>query len=308
VEIPRTVQERNLETYVSKFARPVRGQGTSDELVSDTLGTPRVLNPVLPEMLPPVPTFTPGTTGPKPIVTAGMLPTGGVTLLPLASFRTQTPASIIEPPPHTRGLLSATHITPSVPASLVVPPKPDVGTLGLTAVNVNTGTTACEAVCSVPITEVSATTKQTQVTTWSQAESSPAQLISTPATQAKLPEGPTPPTSGPSMTPVATSQLASAPVVSAPIVVVKQPQPTKPYTGQTSWKQYKEYFTRLALCNGWVTKVEKAQNLLVALEGAAAETVRGLTAEKDADYDAIWEKFVAMLRTHRSARTCETQV
>jgi len=27
----------------------------------------------------------------------------------------------------------------------------------------------------------------------------------------------------------------------------------------------------------------------VALDGAAMETVRGLTAEKDSDYDAIWE-------------------
>jgi len=152
--------------------------------------------------------------------------------------------------------VSATHITPSVPASLVVPPKSDVGTPGLTAANVNTGTTACEAVCSVPITEVSATTKQTQVTTWSQVDFSSAQLISTPATQAKSPEGPTPTSSGPSTTPVAMSQPASASIVSAPIVVVKQPQPTKPYTGQTSWKQYKEYFTRLALCNGWVLKLK----------------------------------------------------
>ena len=72
-------------------------------------------------------------------------------------------------------------------------------------------------------------------------------------------------------------------------MVVKQPQPTKPYTGQTSWKSYKEYFTRLALCNGWTTGVEKAQNLLIAMEGAAAETVRGLTADKDEDYDLIWE-------------------
>ena len=34
---------------------------------------------------------------------------------------------------------------------------------------------------------------------------------------------------------------------------------------------------------------EKAQNLLIAMEGAAAETVRGLTADKDEDYDLIWE-------------------
>jgi len=55
-------------------------------------------------------------------------------------------------------------------------------------------------------------------------------------------------------TSVATVTAAPAP----PIVVVKQPQPTKPYTGQTSWKSYKEYFTRLALCNEWTTGVEKA--------------------------------------------------
>jgi len=88
------------------------------------------------------------------------------------------------------------------------------------------------------------------------------------------------------MSSVSTS-VAAAPA--APIVVVKQPQTTKPYTGQTSWKSYKEYFTRLALCNGWTTGVEKAQNLLIAMEGAAAETVRGLTADKDEDYDLIWE-------------------
>ena len=38
-----------------------------------------------------------------------------------------------------------------------------------------------------------------------------------------------------------------------------------------------------------MTGVEKALNLLIAMEGAAAETVRGLTADKDEDYDLIWE-------------------
>ena len=76
---------------------------------------------------------------------------------------------------------------------------------------------------------------------------------------------------------------------SAPVVVVKQPQPTKSYSGQTSYKKYKEYFTRLAQCNGWTTGVEKAQNLLVAMEGAAAEAVHGLTANKESDHEAIWE-------------------
>ena len=193
--------------------------------------------------------------------------------------------------------MTATHIVPSVLASLVVPPNSDLGTPGLCVTNVNTGTTAFETVCSVPTTDVLATTKQPQVTIRSQAKSSSAQSISAPATQAKSAKGPALPSSGPSTTPVATSQPASPPVVSAPIVVVKQLQPTKPYTGQTSWKQYKECFTRLALCNGWTTYVEKAQNLLVALEGAAVETVRDLTAEKDTDYDM--GEFVVPVQTHR---------
>ena len=48
VEFARTVQDRNLETYVSKFARPVQGRGMSDEPASGIQGTPRVLNPVPP--------------------------------------------------------------------------------------------------------------------------------------------------------------------------------------------------------------------------------------------------------------------
>ena len=45
----------------------------------------------------------------------------------------------------------------------------------------------------------------------------------------------------------------------------------------------------MALCNGWTTGVEKAENLFISMEGAAAETVRGLTADKDEYYDLIWE-------------------
>jgi len=91
---------------------------------------------------------------------------------------------------------------------------------------------------------------------------------------------------------LSTSVAPEANVTATPvalIIVVKQSQPTKPYTGQTSRNSYKEYFTSLALCNGWTTGDQKAQNLLIAMEGAATETVRGLTADKDKDYDLIWE-------------------
>jgi len=63
----------------------------------------------------------------------------------------------------------------------------------------------------------------------------------------------------------------------------------KPYNGTGSVKQFKVYFLRLSLCNGWDTKAEQARHLLVGMEGAAAEAVRGILGENDADLDKIWE-------------------
>jgi len=71
-------------------------------------------------------------------------------------------------------------------------------------------------------------------------------------------------------------------------VVVKQPEPVRPYTGTTSYKQYKEYFERICECNGWNNSTERARHL-VAMDGAAREAVRGLNAEQDSDLALIWE-------------------
>jgi len=48
----------------------------------------------------------------------------------------------------------------------------------------------------------------------------------------------------------ASTSVGLVQTASAPVVVVKQPQPTKSYSGQSSYKKYKEYFTHLAQCNG----------------------------------------------------------
>ena len=72
-------------------------------------------------------------------------------------------------------------------------------------------------------------------------------------------------------------------------IVFRQAEPLKPYNGTGSVKQYKEYFLRLSLCNGWDTKAEQARHLLVGMEGAAAEAVRGISGENDTDLDKIWE-------------------
>ena len=66
----------------------------------------------------------------------------------------------------------------------------------------------------------------------------------------------------------------------APTVIIRQPESVRPYTGQTSYKSYKEYFERICLCNEWKSPTECARHLLVAMDGAATDAVRGLKAEK----------------------------
>jgi len=55
--------------------------------------------------------------------------------------------------------------------------------------------------------------------------------------------------------PVVNPSTPPAPVVTQPqVVLVKQFQPPKPYSGASSWKGYREYFERLAAVNGWTRK------------------------------------------------------
>ena len=74
----------------------------------------------------------------------------------------------------------------------------------------------------------------------------------------------------------------------APTVIIRQPEPVRRYTGQSSYKAYKEYFERVCLCNEWKSPTECARHLLVAMDGAATDAVRGLKAEKDTDLAQIW--------------------
>jgi len=86
-----------------------------------------------------------------------------------------------------------------------------------------------------------------------------------------------------------TEKLQVVPVQPVPTVIVRPPTAPKSYSGQTSYKAYKEYFERLSICNGWDSPLIKAQNLLINLEGAASEAVRGLEVTNDEDYSKIWE-------------------
>ena len=63
-----------------------------------------------------------------------------------------------------------------------------------------------------------------------------------------------------------------------------------------------EYFERICVCNDWKTPTECASHVLVAMDGAASEAVRGLKAEQDTDLALIWETL-----THRFAFVDEPQ-
>jgi len=81
-----------------------------------------------------------------------------------------------------------------------------------------------------------------------------------------------------------------APVVPQPqVVLVKQFEPPKPYTGASSWKGYREYFERLAAVNGRTTVEQKVEKLALALKGPASEVLRDLDTSQPQAYNVIWE-------------------
>ena len=85
----------------------------------------------------------------------------------------------------------------------------------------------------------------------------------------------------------------SAPPASAvtqpQVVLIKQFQQPKPYSGSSSWKGYREYFERLAAVNGWSTPEQKVEQLALALEGPATEVLRDLDTSHPQAYNIIWD-------------------
>jgi len=73
-----------------------------------------------------------------------------------------------------------------------------------------------------------------------------------------------------------------------PTVVVKQLQLPKPYTGNSSWKSFKEHFERVARANNWTNNAEKVQQLTLALEGPAADTLKEIDETSSTAYNDIW--------------------
>ena len=139
--------------------------------------------------------------------------------------------------------------------------------------------------------EVSKAPTTTTVVQPQQSQSQSQQPVLPPKSEATAVSQPQPtPTSEPPISgtsTVGTPQVTIQPVV--PTVVVRSPTIPKPYTGQTSYKAYRQYFERVCVCNNWNTALEKAQHLIVALKLAAAEAVWGVEVKEDSDYERIWE-------------------
>ena len=150
---------------------------------------------------------------------------------------------------------------PPVPSSVLSAP-----TASLVAGSASTSVTSAlptSVVASMPSTVVGADTRPTYVSLGVPLTSAPP-IVDTkavPLASVVITVGAPPPTSqvpivgSSGQTPGTVSPVATPP---APTVVVKQPEPVRPYTGTTSYEAYKEYFERICVCNEWNSQTECA--------------------------------------------------
>jgi len=72
-----------------------------------------------------------------------------------------------------------------------------------------------------------------------------------------------------------------------PVVIVRQFQTPKPYSGQTSHRSFREHFEQVAKANGWNTELEKMQNLALALQGRVIESLREVREDEIEAYQKM---------------------
>ena len=106
-------------------------------------------------------------------------------------------------------------------------------------------------------------------------------------------------------------EVPAAVVSTAPIVIVRQLKEVCPYDGKTSWKSFREHFTRLAKANQWTTKEEQVQHLALALMGPAAEILRGFDDSADKALDDLWGRLLHRFGTvdecQQAMRDCDSR-
>jgi len=143
----------------------------------------------------------------------------------------------LAPPLVPTSVLGSTLSTPVVPTCVLSAPLTNVAT-AMPSTSVGADTRPTYVSLGVPLTSapplVSATAVPSVVTT----ASAPPPLP--PVSQDSGIGGPLP-SSG-------TVSFVAAPP--APTVIIRQPEPVRPYTGQSSYKAYKEYFERVCAMSG----------------------------------------------------------
>ena len=90
------------------------------------------------------------------------------------------------------------------------------------------------------------------------------------------------------VTPVSQTVVTPSVVAPQPVVIVKQFQTPKPYSGQSSHRSFREHFERVAKANGWSTEQEKMQNLALALEEPAVECLKEVREDEQGTYEKLW--------------------
>jgi len=91
-----------------------------------------------------------------------------------------------------------------------------------------------------------------------------------------------------SVSTAAAPEVPTAGVSTTPIVIARQLKEVRPYDGSTSWKSFREHFTRVAEANQWTAKEEQVQHLALALMGPAAEILRGFDDSSEMALDDLW--------------------
>jgi len=90
-------------------------------------------------------------------------------------------------------------------------------------------------------------------------------------------------------TSVSSSSASSSQPSYQPLVVVNTFQLVRPYNGFTSWTSFRDHFRRVAKVNRWDDDNTKAQLLMLALEGNAAEVLKEISDSSPTVLQDIWD-------------------
>ena len=288
-----------LETKIAQDTPVAQKQPTVSD-IQPTSPKPAVLSSS-PEIdyfghfLPPPPTFDPNTV---PVISAASIMDMSPQQLSQVMTTGQTVSqSTVTIPKFASPQTPALSSTTLVPLSSISNWNPEI-MKSLTVIKTPSGPAVqtCQLGMAQPL-EKKCDTKTMTTAVYTATTSMPAvteiskEISSSPVSPIALPTSSEHPTSSITATPTvapATMQYPS-PQSSVPIVVVTTQQTVRPYNGSTSWTSFRDHFTRVAKVNNWNTDDVKAQHLSLALEGAAAETLKDIHEGSPTLLNDIWD-------------------